>query len=91
MKKGKSFPGSAKAIAVAVTAAVAFSVFAEQTIGGTAPYSSDVTPLLAAVGAGDVEQVRVLLKEGARPVPRARAPVRSKSQNLQTASGHNRS
>ena len=46
---------------------MALSVFAEQATGVTAPYSSDVTPLLAAVGAGDVEQVRVLLREGAKP------------------------
>jgi ankyrin repeat protein len=63
----KSFRKLAKEIAVVVTATAAFSVFVEQATGGTAQYSSDVTPLLAAVGAGDIEQVRVLLREGAKP------------------------
>jgi uncharacterized protein len=67
MKKRKLLPKLAKAIAVVVAGSVTFSLFAEQAIAGTVQYSSDVTPLLAAVGTGDVEQVRALLRDGAKP------------------------
>jgi ankyrin repeat protein len=67
MKTRNLLPQLAKAIAVVATTSVAFSLFAEQPIAATAQYSSDVTPLLAAVGAGDVEQVRALLRDGAKP------------------------
>jgi ankyrin repeat protein len=67
MKEWKSLPKLTKVIAVVITATVPLSVFAAQATGGTAQYSSDVTPLLVAVAAGDVEQVRVLLSEGAKP------------------------
>lgn len=67
MKERKSFLKVAKSIAAAVTVTVAFSVLAERTIGGAAADSSGVTPLLAAAGAEDVEQVRALLRDGAKP------------------------
>jgi ankyrin repeat protein len=55
------------AIAVAILSATIFSARADQQATGTAPNASGITPLLAAVGAGNVEQVSALLAGGAKP------------------------